>query len=310
MSSATEIIQRLKAQAPGKGDLHVISLKNNDFADAVRANIALEKLYPDRLQEIPNLAKAPKDLLMTAAGHTVDGRGGLILRAAYNTIYNADKIKNPPQSWKELYDRRAEFKGRIATVRPDAKSSGGRSFVYAFLNAMGVDFSKPWPQIQASNEWKDALEKLEEFSKYLVKPVAAEPPIMFEQFKREEAWITSYSTGYVLWTRDRGLLPKSLRATSFSEGDPPGTDGYVVVPSAIPDVMKPLAYRLVNFVMSDKVMLKQVTDNWLLPGTDIWDLVPKEVWTHIPHPSKSRALSIQSKEALDYLRKRGMEHFR
>lgn len=264
MSSATEIIQRLKAQAPGKGDLHVISLKNNDFADAVRANIALEKLYPDRLQEIPNLAKAPKDLLMTAAGHTVDGRGGLILRAAYNTIYNA----------------------------------------------MGVDFSKPWPQIQASNEWKDALEKLEEFSKYLVKPVAAEPPIMFEQFKREEAWITSYSTGYVLWTRDRGLLPKSLRATSFSEGDPPGTDGYVVVPSAIPDVMKPLAYRLVNFVMSDKVMLKQVTDNWLLPGTDIWDLVPKEVWTHIPHPSKSRALSIQSKEALDYLRKRGMEHFR
>lgn len=96
----------------------------------------------------------------------------------------------------------------------------------------------------------------------------------------------------------------------FSEGDPPGTDGYVVVPSAIPDAMKPLAYRLVNFVMSDKVMLKLVTDNWLLPGTDIWDLVPKEVWTHIPHPSKSRALSIQSKEALDYLRKRGMEHFR
>ena len=58
-------------------------------------------------------------------------------------------IKNPPKSWKEFYDRRAEFKGHIGMVRPDAKSGAGWRQRYVFLHAFLKDkMARPIAELQ------------------------------------------------------------------------------------------------------------------------------------------------------------------
>ena len=133
-------------------------------------------------------------------------------RAQFGLIYNSAFVKNPPKTWKELYDRRQEFAGHFGMVRPDASSGGGRAIIYSFLAAFGVDFNKPFAELQASPEWKSAWEKFSEFSKSFAQPVASSPPVMFHQFQTEQVWLTSYAQDYSLWSAAQGQLPPTTKA--------------------------------------------------------------------------------------------------
>ena len=135
-------------------------LKDLDLANMVTAGNKFETLYPARDKEIPNQKLVPKEYDEIDSGVALHGAGLLFWRAQFGLIHNTKFVKSPPKTWGELFDRREEFKGHIGMVRPDAGSGGGRAIIYAFLAAAGVDFSKPFSEIQDSPAWKNGLDSL------------------------------------------------------------------------------------------------------------------------------------------------------
>ena len=118
VTSDAEQIQKTKAWKPGQGDTHILFPKS--MATWVSSGVPLETLTTTN---VPNSAKIDPKFLKSDEGVDLQGKGVLYWRTSYALIYNSQNIKNPPKSWKEFYDRRAEFKGHIGLVRPDAKSS-------------------------------------------------------------------------------------------------------------------------------------------------------------------------------------------
>jgi len=99
-----EQIEKTKAWRPGQGDVHLIFAKS--IATWVSSGVPLETLTPAK---IPNLAKVEAQYLKSDEGVDLKGKGALYWRTSYALIYNSQYIKNPPKSWHEFYDRRAEF---------------------------------------------------------------------------------------------------------------------------------------------------------------------------------------------------------
>jgi putative spermidine/putrescine transport system substrate-binding protein len=303
VSRGAEMIERLKAWKPGGGDLHVLLFKPDSFVGVLEAGIALEILLPN--PAIPNASKIPLADLATVLGTRTEGKGLQFWRDQFGFIYNKKFIKNPPTSFKELFDRRDEWRGHIGMIRTDAKSGGGRIFMYDFFRAFGVDWTKPFDTIVKSPEWDEAVAKFKAFSKSLSKPLAGEPPILFEQFMKEDAWITEYAIDYCLWSRDRGRLPKTTAASYASEGIY-GGNTLLVVPGYIPDGYKPAAFKFVNWLLSDHVQLTMFTTMWEYPGTEIWNTVPAEVWSHVPKMEDLNRKALENREGYKWVKENGM----
>ncbi len=314
VSKESELLERMKAWQPGQGDIHLLFVKPGTIPNAIDEGIGLEVLYPDQVDAIPNIEKDPKDYLQTVLGVDVGGRGALYWRSQYALIYNSKFIDDPPESWKEWYDRREEWKGHIGIVRPDAKSGSSYRIPYSFLNAfvkMTDDEGKaiPLDQLQQSAEWQDAWAKLQDFYTYAKQPLPAEPPNMFEDFNAEDTWIAFYAMDFALWSRHQGTMPPTVKAGFLSEGMAAGSDGYLVVPTDIPEEYKPVVYDVINFLLSDDQQIRLITTMWQYTGTDIYDKVPGVVWDTIPPWSemeKSR-LRISNSEVKKYLKEHGVE---
>ena len=135
VSNEAELLERMKAWEPGKGDAHLLFVKPETIPNALEQGLELETLYPDQVDAIPNIDKCPKTYLETVLGENIEGKGALYWRSQYSLIYNSEYIKDPPTSWQELYDRREEWQGHIGIVRPDAKSGSSYRIPYSFLNA-------------------------------------------------------------------------------------------------------------------------------------------------------------------------------
>ena len=304
VSRGAEIIERLKAWKPGKGDLHVILFKPDGFVGALDEKIPLEIVMPN--PAITNASKIPLADLATVLGSHTQGKGLQFWRDQFGFIYNKKFIKNPPTSFKEFFDRKDEWRGHIGMIRTDAKSGGGRIFLYDFLRAFGVDWNKPFDELTKSSNWNDAIGKFKDFSRALFKPLAGEPPILFEQFMKEDTWITEYSIDYCLWSRDRGRLPKTTAASYASDGNY-GGNTILAVPGYIPDEYKPSAFKFVNWLLSDNVQLTMFTTMWTYPGTEIWNIVPAEVWAHVPKMEDLNRKVLENKEGYKWIKEKGME---
>jgi putative spermidine/putrescine transport system substrate-binding protein len=303
VSRGAEMIERLKAWKQGEGDLHVILFKPDSFVGALEAKVPLEILLPN--PAVPSATKIPLADLATVLGTHTEGKGLQFWRDQFGFIYNKKFIKNPPTSFKEFLERKDEWRGHIGMIRTDAKSGGGRIFMYDFLRAFGVDWSRPFGEISTSSEWNNALAKFKEFSKALYKPLASEPPILFEQFMKEDAWITEYAIDYCLWSRDRGRLPKTTAASYASEGIY-GGNTLLVVPGYIPSEYKPAAFEFVNWLLSDHVQLTMFTTMWEYPGTEIWDIVPAAVWSHVPRMEDLNRKALESSQGYGWIKENGM----
>ena len=309
VSSGPEIIQRIKTWKEGKGDIHILLIKPKDLVDILSSDIPLETLYPDKVDRIPNITKCLEDYLMSVLGNNLNGRAALFWRSQMNGICNGSLIPNPPSSWKELYERRGEWTGHIGMVRPDAKSSGGRRFVYCFLHAFGIDFSIPFEELKNTSEWDDVWNKFKELYETMHKPLASEPPILFNQFKKEDVWISVYATDYTLWSRDKGMLPETTKAFTLNDGVTAGADAYLVIPSFILEKKRQAAYDFVNFLLSDEIQLQLISTMWQYPGTEIWDKVPEHVWENIPRweDIKNTRIRITNNKAFNFIREHTME---
>ncbi len=309
VSKDAEVAERMAAWEEGKGDIHLLFMKPEGLAGLISGGIPLVKLWPDQEAAIPNLAKCPEEYLKTAQGVDIQGTGALYWRSQYTLIYNTEYVTNPPTSWKELYDRRAEWKGHIGWMRPDCKSGSGRGLPYAFVNAfcpLSVD-GKPIPlsELEAKPEYQDAIAKLKDFITYT--RLANEPTNMFEDFNAGDSWISVYAMDYSLWSVSQGTMPPTIAAGSLSDGMPAGSDGYLAIPENIPEEYKPVVMKIINYLLSDDQQIRLITEMWQYTGTDIEDVVPDVVWRKIPKWAEVEKVRVRqdNKEFTDWVKENG-----
>jgi putative spermidine/putrescine transport system substrate-binding protein len=278
VTSDAEQIQKTKAWKPGQGDVHILFPKS--IATWVKSGVPLETLTP---ANIPNAAKIDPQYLKMDEGVDLQSKAVLYWRTSYALIYNSQYVKNPPKSWREFYDRRAEFKGHIGLIRPDAKSSSAWRQRLVFLHAfLKEKMTRPIGELEKDPAFKDAWAKLIDFTKYAKLPLPAEPPNMFEDFNAGDTWISLYAQDYSLWSARQGTMPPTIKAVYPEEGaDEIGT-GYLAVPANIPPEYKEVAFKVVNYLLSDDQQIRLITTMWQYPGTQITDQVPGIVWEIVP----------------------------
>jgi putative spermidine/putrescine transport system substrate-binding protein len=300
VGSDAEIIERMKAWKPGQGDITVLFPKSTALLIKT-SQVPLETLSTDK---IPNMAKIDPILQQATEGIPVANKGAAYWWSTYALIYNSDFVKKPPKSWQEFYDRRAEFKGHIGFLRPDAKSSGGWRQPFAFLNAF-ADFSKKFDPNAA--DFQNAWAKLKDFYTYCQLPLAAEPTNAFENFNAGDTWITVYAMDYSLWSARQGTMPPTTKATFLEPGIDAGGQAYLVVPANIPAENKLLAYKLINYLLSDDQQVRLVSTMWQYNSTLINQKVPGIVWEQIPKMEVARKAAIPPErvnaDAISYIKK-------
>ncbi len=307
VSSDAEQIQKAKAWRPGQGDVHILFPKS--IATWVTSGVPLETLTA---ANVPNLARIDPRFLKSDEGVDLQGKGALYWRTSYALIYNTQFIKTPPKSWKEFYDRRAEFKGHIGMVRPDAKSSSAWRQRYVFLHAfLKEKMTRPMAELEKDPAWIDAWNKLKDFTKYAKLPLPAEPPNLFEDFNAGETWIALYAQDYSLWSARQGTMPPTIKAVYPEEGaDEIGT-GYLAVPANIPPEYKAVALRVVNYLLSDDQQIRLLTTMWQYPGTEITDQAPPIVWEIVPKLDVLMRTAVPRervrKDIIDHIKKNAKE---
>ncbi len=307
VSSDAEQVQKSKAWKPGQGDVHILFPKS--IATWVTSGVPLETLNSTN---VPNLARIDPRYLKSDEGVDLQGKGALYWRTSYALIYNSQYIKNPPKSWKEFYDRRAEFKGHIGLVRPDAKSSSAWRQRLVFLHAfLKEKLAMPMAQLEKDPAFVDAWNKLKDFTKYAKLPLPAEPPNLFEDFNSGDTWIALYAQDYSLWSARQGTMPPTIKAVYPEEGaDEIGT-GYLAVPANISAEHKAVALRVVNYLLSDDQQIRLLTTMWQYPGTEIADQAPQIVWEIVPKLDVLTKTAIPRerirKDVIDYIKAHAKE---
>ncbi len=248
-------------------EFSLLFVKGIDLSNMVQAKLPLEPLYPAQAKEIPNQSMEPPEFFASNNGVPLDGKGLIFWRAQFDLVYNSAFVKTPPKTWREFYDRRKEFAGHIGMIRPDAGSGGGRAFIYSFLTAFGVDFTKPLAELQNTPAWKDAWDKFRDFSKSLAQPVASAPPVMFHQFQTEQVWLTVYAQDYSLWSAAQGQLPASTKAAPLDVNIVGASNAWLAVPAVASAAQKQADYKVINVLLSPAVQLKMLETMYQYPGT-------------------------------------------
>ncbi len=301
---------QMKSWKPGNPEFTLLFVKDLDIANMVQSGIALDPLYPMQEKAIPNESLEPKEFMGSENGVPLQGEGLLFWRAQFDLIYNSALAKTPPKTWKEYYDRRQEFDGHIGLIRPDAGSGGGRAFIYSFLAAFGVDFSKPFSEISDSPAWKDGWTKFTEFSKSFAQPIASSAPVMFHQFQTEQVWLTTYAQDYSLWSASQGQLPPTIKAAPLDVNVIGASNAWLAVPAVASAAQKEAAYQVLNELLSPEVQLSMLETMFQYPGTDAWRQAPPSVWEKIPpvDQAESHGIRMTNLDAITYIQQHGMDH--
>ncbi len=298
-AGSPEVLQRIKAAGAGKGDIDLLFLAPDKIA-AFQSEGVLDDLRA-RAGLIPNLAKTEVPDKDTAAGVDLNGVGAPFFRYSYALIYNSDQIANPPRTWKELYERRNEWKGRISYVDPRSTVSGaGRFFVAMFLRAHGASLALTGGKEDAS--WAPAWQKLKEFEQANATKHADSGGAHAAQFATGEISVGFHALDFALYSKKLGTMPPSIKTVLMEDGVPAGA-GYLAIPKNIPDERKDAAARFINCALSDNIQVSMVKEMFEFPGTAVWDKIPAEVYQSMPTKeifNKSRAPD-PSAAALKYI---------
>ena len=269
-AASAEVLQRLKAAGETGGDIELLFLAPDKIA-AFHNEGVLEDL---RTLDIPNLANTEAPENERAAGVSLDGTGAPFFRYTYTLIYNGDQVANPPNTWKELYDRRDEWKGHISYVDPRSTVSGaGRFFVAMFLRAFGSDLGFENGQEDAT--WAPAWEKLAEFEKSLAPKHAELGGAHAAQFATGEIWIGFHALDFALYSRKTGTMPPSIGTVLLEDGVPGGA-GYLAIPKNISAEQKASAASFINCALSEDVQVAMASEMLQFPGINAWDKLPSD----------------------------------
>ncbi len=300
-----DLLTRLKSQQNAHGDVGLALLKPDVLGNMLNAGIPFDTLT-DQKSAIPNLSLVEPRDLQEAFGVSTKGRATPFWRDQFGLVYDSAKISHPPTSWQDFVARKNEWKGHIGMVRPDAKSGGGRLMLRDFMIGYGVDFSKPFSEVQATPEWKNALAKFTEFSSAFYQPLASEPNALVQQFNQGDVWITEYAIDFTLWSADQGLMPQTVKASVFPSGMYGGA-AYLAVPANAPADKKALANRLINWLLSVKTQVRMQTQMYEYMGINKFDAVPAKTWQKVPRWSEiqSKRIPLTNLEAYNWLAQNG-----
>ncbi len=298
LSSGPELVERMKVWKENGAEIDVLLVKPRDLITIIEAGIPLMELDPARL---PNAARIEGIEHESVLGRELHFRAVPLWRSQTGLIYNSKFVKKPPASWREFVDRADSWHDRIGVIRPDAKSSGGRRFVYGFLAAMGVDMSLPLDELKETGAWKNAWRDLAGFSHHVRKPMG-EAPFLFQQFKKEQVWLAVYSMDYTLWARDQGFLPGSLEVTFLEEGMPSGADAYILIPAGLPTERLPRAIDFADYLLSDDTQKLLLRDMNQYPsvsvGIDASEPPPIPPWEEV----KERRVELLARGVIEEIR--------
>jgi putative spermidine/putrescine transport system substrate-binding protein len=273
-AGSPEVLQRIKAAGASGGDVDLLFLAPDKIAAFVGEGV-LDDLG-GHASLIPNLAKTESPDKDKAAGVDLKGTGAPFFRYTYALIYNSDQVKNPPRTWKELYERRNEWKGKISYVDPRSTVSGaGRFFTAMFLRSFGANPD----QVDAS--WDGAWQKLKEFEEANAKKHAESGGAHVAQFATGEIVIGFHALDFALYSRKLGTVPASIKTVLLEDGVPAGA-GYLAIPKNIPAERKQAAARFINCALSDDIQSQMVKEMFEFPGTAVWDKLPAEVYQSMP----------------------------
>jgi ABC-type uncharacterized transport system YnjBCD substrate-binding protein len=275
---SAEVLQRVKAAPAGKGDIDVLFLAPDKIVQFKNEGVLVDLRQFEKL--IPNLAKTQPPDNTVAAGAPLDGTGAEFFRYVYTLIYNSDTVKNPPHTYKELFERRDEWKGHISYVDPRSTVSGaGRFFVAMFLRAFGSDLKLPDDKEDAT--WAPGWEKLTAFEKANAPKHAESGGAHMAQLATGEIWIGFHALDFTLYSQKLGTLPPAIRTVLMEDGTPGGA-GYLAIPKNIPEASQQAAARFINCALSDKVQVDMVSEMYEFPGTNVWTQVPESVYKVMP----------------------------
>lgn len=304
--AGADLLTRLKAQGSGQGDVGLALLKPDVLGNMLDAKIPFTTLT-DAKAEIPNLSLIDPNDLKEAFGVATNGRATPFWRDQFGIIYDSTKVANPPTSWNDFYARRAEWKGHIGMIRPDASSGGGRLMMRDFLIGAGVDFSKTFPEpLQSTPEWTAGLAKFKDFSSNFYQPLAGEANTLFQQFKQGDVWITEYAIDFTLWSADQGLLQQTVKASVFPTGLYGGA-AYLAVPANASPDQKKNANALINWLLSEKTQLRMLTQMYEYMAINKFDGVPAKINEKIPAWDivKSRRIPLTNLPSYNWLKENG-----
>ena len=286
-----EAFQRVKAWRPGQGDVDVFYLSGDKMGAWGRENLLEDLRGMSNL--IPNLANAEPPESETIFGFPIEGRGAPFFRALYALGYNSDVVKNPPTSFKDLLNRRDEWKGKVGY--PDARSpitGGGRYFVASFLRAFGCDLRLEGGRENAT--WGPAWERLAEFEKFVFKKHANSGGEQFGQMTQGDVWITHMPWNFIEYTKRVGSLPPSVKISFLEEGMIV-LGNYLIIPRGLSEARREAAVRLVNFLLSQELQVEVVNQMQIHAGTNVWDKVNPNVYKE-GMPSKEQMQRYRGKD--------------
>ena len=272
------LLQRLKATANGGGDIDLLLLTSENIAQFGNAGLLedLRKLS----DKIPNMSRAEPPDSQTAAGYDLQGQGVPFARFQYGFAYNSNEIPSPPRSFKELYERRDEWKGKITYVDPRVPQvPTGRYFVAGFLRAFGSDLGMTGGTEDAT--WQNGWDKLKQFEKvgYAAHPLSSAP--LFQLFSAGEIEISFVAVDYIAYARQIGVAPDYIKTIIPSDGSPGGAADFAIPRSASPE-QKAKAASFINCALSNDVQVKMTSDTFEYPGTNVWSEIPARVFENVP----------------------------
>jgi len=295
-----EAFQRLKAWTPGQGDVDIFFIAGDRIGAFARENLLEDLRKLSHL--IPNLANAEPPESETIFAFPIEGRAVPFYKNHYVLAYNSDVVKNPPTSFKDLFNRGAEWKGKLGYIDARSPISGtGRLFVGCFLRAFGCDL-----RLQNGREnatWGPAWEKLVEFEKFVFKKHANSGGEQFGQITQGDVWIAPQAKDFIEYTKRVGSLPPSTKTTFLEEGTPV-LGSYASIPRGLSEARREAAARLVNFLLSEEVQVELVNQMQIYPTTNVWEKVNPNVYKEAV-PTKEQMRRYRAKdlpmEALEHI---------
>lgn len=165
--------------------------KNNQSIDVVLFSGGQEKIAAEEdliMKVDPSQLSNLNDLYPAALNS--DGYAPTFGYEALGIIYNGQKVKTAPTSWKDLW--KEEYKGQVGLV--DISNTYGNQFLVAAAKMNGGGENNIQPGL-------DAIKKLLPNTAAIVKS----SPEVGSLFAQEEAWIAPFDSGYAYTFGKQGV---------------------------------------------------------------------------------------------------------
>ena len=267
ISTPKDIINKLiveKQEGLQRGSADIIWMNGENFQKAKETNI----LYGPFTQKLPNFIKyydASSSDIKYDFGEETNGMEAPWGRVQFVYIYDSDKIKNPPKSFKELKDWVIKNPGKF--TYPQASDFTGSAFIrQAFYETCGgyERYLKAMDENNLIGAVKPLWIYLNDIKPYLWQKGRTYPESLAkldQLYSNGEVWMTmGYDEARASNEVKKGTFPKSTKTMVFDSGTLANTH-FLTIPFNSPN--KDGAEEVINFLLSPEAQISKFDPkNW------------------------------------------------